>query len=127
MSYMSSNRSLLPVVLLLASIGVSACSQERNRAVPPPIEKPTRDYLEVLERVRAQKSTSEHLQAIRDAIERFQLELGRTPNDLTELVELGFLETLPTPPENRVYRFDPRTGTIRLIRKGTELLGPPRR
>lgn len=46
------------------------------------------------------------------ALERFESETGRLPRRLTELVARGYLDRVPTDPDDEPYEFDPRTGRV---------------
>jgi tetratricopeptide (TPR) repeat protein len=49
---------------------------------------------------------------LRDAVERFTRTNGRPPGSLAEIVALGVLRDLPRDPEDRLYRFDQKSGEV---------------
>lgn len=49
---------------------------------------------------------------IKEAIQRFQIDLRRSPKDLTELVKLGYLAELPPAPEGQTYYYNPELANV---------------
>lgn len=53
-----------------------------------------------------------HLQAVGEAVRRYQEDRGRRPQSLEALVRAGYLQDLPRNPVGRVYLYDPATGEV---------------
>jgi len=52
------------------------------------------------------------IEAIKEAIMRFKETHGRNPSTLSQLVRLGFLESLPKDFDGNDYLYDPKTGEV---------------
>ena len=107
----------LLAVLLCALL--PACSRERSRTVSEEdtdtaLEGP-RDYREMLARARSKQNTAQNLEAMENAIHRFQSELARLPTNLLELTARGFLPTIPEAPRGQAYSYDPVHGNVKLL------------
>ncbi len=115
--------------LAVLAAALAACTPERTRVVEepgaPPDETP-RNYREALERVRTRQAQMENLQAIEEAIRRFQSDVARMPTNLYELVQRKYLPTAQDPPEGFVYSYDPVHGNVSLVPVTPEgLFRPP--
>ena len=55
------------------------------------------------------------LLAIQRAIESFQQQEERSPVSLQELVDKGYLKSLPQPPQGQKFEYDPVKATLRLV------------
>ncbi len=49
---------------------------------------------------------------LKNKINTFQIQEGRYPSSLDELVEKKYLEKLPEPPRGMVFQYDPSTGKV---------------
>lgn len=49
---------------------------------------------------------------LKNKINTFQIQEGRYPYSLDELVEKKYIEKLPEPPKGMSFRYDPSTGSI---------------
>ncbi len=65
----------------------------------------------------AQKSAQKTLSTvgINQAIQQFQVEQGRLPKDLNELVAKGAITQIPPPPRGMKYDYDSKTGVIKVV------------
>jgi len=54
------------------------------------------------------------LLSLKHDITSFQVEQGRWPSSLPELVEKGYTKELPSPPEGMSFKYNPDNGSIRL-------------
>jgi hypothetical protein len=52
--------------------------------------------------------------AIKNAIEMFNVQEGRFPKDLNELVEKKYIPQVPTPPHGSKIVYDANTGTVKV-------------
>ncbi|MFW6107571.1 MAG: hypothetical protein ACOC70_00090 [bacterium] len=111
------------VFVLVLFVMVMGCGREEE-------PEPTREERQAREEQRAkearegtgyfgslrrglQKAKDQRLAGARRAIDAFQALKGRYPNDLAELKSAGF--TLPEPPDDHAYEYDPATGEIELV------------
>ncbi|HVV02049.1 MAG TPA: hypothetical protein VHH88_11850, partial [Verrucomicrobiae bacterium] len=53
--------------------------------------------------------------SISQAINLFNVEKGRYPKDLNELVQEKYLPRLPTPPHGTRLDYDPNTGKVTVV------------
>jgi hypothetical protein len=71
----------------------------------------------MLNRVRNHQTAQDSLNTIRNGIEEFQIQVGRLPTNLTEIVKLGYMPRIPEPPDGAAYIYDPVKGRIGLRRR----------
>lgn len=100
---------------LLGLLLVTGCSQSRSRAIAP--EGEPKDYRKMVERVRERKENRNRMYMLQDGINRFQVELGRTPTNLYEMVRFRYIEGIPQPPKGMTYAYDADRGTVRIVRQ----------
>jgi hypothetical protein len=116
---MKSLLCLIPIVALL----LTACSKEgspsslQTNAAPAAFENPLNapaDYGKAL--VKAQKSAEKtvDLAALTKAIEMFQVDKGRLPKDLNELVTGKFIGQMPPAPPGMKIVYDASTGEVKV-------------
>jgi len=55
--------------------------------------------------------------ALNQAIQRFNVEKGRNPTDLNELVQQKFIPELPTPPAGSKLVYDADSGTVSIVKQ----------
>ena len=107
-------------VLWVSAIGLAlnlmSCSDNRAPVVRTN-EEGSKDYREMLTRVRDRRKAKDDLALLRKSIEDCQIRIGRLPTNLVELVRLGYVEQIPTPPSGAQYMYDPVRGRIDLIRQ----------
>jgi len=49
---------------------------------------------------------------LKNKINTFQIQEGRYPSSLNELVEKKYIEELPQPPKGMTFHYDPSTGSV---------------
>lgn len=57
------------------------------------------------------------LASVGSAIQQFNASEGRFPKDLNELIAEGYLVKIPATPRGTQLEYDPKQGTVRLVRK----------
>ena len=116
---MTGRRIILGLLLLLLATG---CPRERNRAVTPGdrVAGEKKDYAGMLDRVRDRQKSAAVVGTIQEGLKRFQIDLGRLPTNLYELVSLKYVKDIPEAPEGFAYYYDPVHGNVQLIRANTE-------
>ncbi|MCM8803898.1 MAG: hypothetical protein NC833_01425 [Candidatus Omnitrophica bacterium] len=98
------------IVLILCLFILSGCNKKKKEESSP-LKVP-------LKYRRAMRKTTKILKAMDDIlylknkINTFKIQEGRYPKSLEELVEKGYIEKLPSPPEEIEFIYDPKTGSI---------------
>jgi hypothetical protein len=110
---------LTVTALLLAGCGDNSSQgsgAETNSAGGNPLTAPV-DYLGAMGRAQQTADKTADLTSVNQAIQMFQVEHGRYPKDLDELVQLKFLRTMPEPPYGMTYIYDAKTGRVQAVRQ----------
>lgn len=115
-------------LLMALYAGPQGCSGADSRAAgakeePEAVDE--RDYGLILDRVRERNDEAQQMDRLRRQIELFQLELGRAPTNLAELVSTGMIDKIPDPPRGITYEYDPASGNIMQKRAVVEELDEP--
>ena len=79
-----------------------------------PITAPA-DYVGALGKQKKSAETTLITVGIDQAIQRFQVDQGRLPKDLDELVAKGAITQIPPPPRGMRYDYDSKTGVIKVV------------
>ena len=79
-----------------------------------PIAAPA-DYVEGLGKQQKSAQSTLSTVGIDQAIQRFNVEQGRLPKDLDELVAKGAITQIPPPPRGMKYDYDSKTGVIKVV------------
>jgi hypothetical protein len=110
---------LLAVTALLALCG---CGESKTteptatNASSNPLTAPV-DYLGAVGKAQQQAVKTVDTAAIQQAIQLFQVEHGRNPKDLNELVQEKFLPRIPEAPYGMKIVYDPATAKVRVIQQ----------
>ena len=115
---------LLPVA---ASALLLGCGDSSKPSAPPaatsapaaggnPLTAPV-DYLNSA--VKAQQSAVKTVDvtSVNKAIEMFNVQEGRFPKDLNELVAKKYLPLIPTPPFGSKLEYDATAGTVKVVKQ----------
>ena len=116
---------LLPLALALVTAG---CGQSSSDG-PQPVFAPDKteksgvasiatapvDYLKSAADAHHTATKAIDLTSVTKAIELFQVEKGRFPKDLDELVKEKFMPFVPTPPFGSKLVYDATAGTVKII------------
>lgn len=73
------------------------------------------EYLGALARSKQTADKTIETTSINKAIELFQVDKGRLPKDLDELVKEKYLPQLPKPPVGMKFNYDPNTGVVKVV------------
>ena len=112
-------------LLLVSLAGFAGCSGDRSRVVAggdEPEVADNRDFGLVLDRARERNDEALQVDRLRRRVEEFQLEFGRAPTNLAELVSVGMIDRIPKSSEGIQYRYDPAGGNIMQIRMPIEVI-----
>ena|ERR1051325_2135532 len=121
-------KTILPVSLALAIVAVGCNKQadqtasstnataEGRTTVSSVVSAPV-DYLGALGRGQ-QKATKEvDIASLQSAIQLFQVDKGRLPRDLNELVQEKFIPQIPNPPYGTKLDYNPTTGEVKVVKQ----------
>ncbi|OQC25157.1 MAG: hypothetical protein BWX68_01714 [Verrucomicrobia bacterium ADurb.Bin063] len=119
-------RMKTPFCLLLAVSGLLAgCGEKAGAPAPPansatpgssPLSAPA-DYLGALDKAHKTADKVVDTAVLNQAIQLFNVEHGRNPRDLNELVEEKFIPKLPTAPYGMKLDYDAATGKVRVVKQ----------
>jgi hypothetical protein len=111
-------------VLILSALALAGCSDKSASPAPAggtntasssgnPVTAPV-DYLGAV--VRAQQTAVKTVDTVslNQAIQQFEVDKGRNPKDLNELVEQKYIPKLPQPPYGTKLVYDANTGTVKV-------------
>jgi hypothetical protein len=79
-----------------------------------PVDAPT-DYLKTVAKAKKSAEAGVDTASLNSAISMFQVEKGRNPKDLEELVSSGTMKALPKPPYNMKFSYDATAGTVKVV------------
>lgn len=107
-------------LILMAGLLLTGCSKKEDPAEVPtgssgnPVTAPV-DYLGAV--VKGKKTADKTLDAValNQAVQLFQVQEGRYPKDLNELVGPNYLSKLPTPPAGMKFDYNPVTGQVKVV------------
>jgi|SRR5580765_6378570 len=75
------------------------------------------DYLGALGKAKQTAEKTVDTAAINQAIQLFQVDKGRNPKDLDELVSEGFLPMIPAPPFGSKIVYDANAGVVKVVKQ----------
>lgn len=112
----------------LAGLLLVACSKENPASpfspvstnAPAAFENPLNapaDYGKALVKAQTSAEKTVDLAALTKAIEMFQLDQGRLPKDLNELVTGKFIRQMPPAPPGMKIVYDANTGEVKVVRQ----------
>jgi len=96
--------------LILILVFTFSCSKKKKEELTP-LNAPMK-YGETMGRAMKKAKTMDEILYLKNKINTFQIQEGRYPNSLDELVEKGYIEKLPQPPEGMKFVYDPKTGNV---------------
>jgi len=88
-----------------------------------PITAPV-DYLAAVGKGKIQAEKTIDTVGLNQAIQMFNVQEGRYPKTLNELVQKEFIRVLPTAPYGMQIAYDPNTGTVKIVRKAAPAAQP---
>jgi hypothetical protein len=116
----------LPGLLVLgAGILISGCKPKADSARSPatnapksgnPITAPV-DYLGVVVKAQQNSARTIDLTSLTQAIQLFNAQEERFPQNLNELVTQRYLGRLPAPPPGMKFDYNPQTGQLKVVKQ----------
>jgi hypothetical protein len=108
---------------LAALLFAGACGQSNSGQTSgatnqgsSPLTAPV-DYLGAIHKGQVAADKTVDVASLTKAIQMFNVEHGRNPKDLNELVEEKVLPALPTPPYGTQFKYDPASGKVSVVAK----------
>ena len=115
----------MKICILLAMAAVLfGCNDKSNTPAPAaatnaaasgssPLTAPV-DYLSAVARAQQSAVKTVDTVSLNQAIQQFEVDRGRNPKDLNELVQEKYIPKLPQPPYGTKLVYDPGTGTVKV-------------
>ena len=117
------------VLCIVVSSLVAGCSDDSGKSAPQTnstsssttnqgsvVTAPV-DYLDSLGKAQRSMVKSVDLSTVNHAIQQFQVEQGRNPKDLNELVQEKYIPSIPPAPYGSRIDYDPATGVAKVVKE----------
>jgi len=106
------------LLLVAAALFAGGCGKEQNSSTPPaaatkPASAPA-GYLGAMARGQQQAVKTVDITSLNENIQLFNVQEGRNPTDLNELVAKHNLGALPAPPVGMKFVYDANQGKVTL-------------
>jgi len=111
---------LLPAValLFLTGCGQSGGSQQPSTNAAENVDKAEKvPYFGAMVKAQQNATSTADMVSLKPAIDQFQVDKGRYPKDLNELVTEKYLSKIPEAPYGSKIDYDPATGTVKVVRQ----------
>ncbi len=95
--------------LILLLVFTFSCNKKKEELTP--LNAPMK-YGETMGKAIKKAKAMDEILYLKNKINTFQIQEGRYPNSLEELVEKGYIEKLPEPPEGMKFYYNPKTGNV---------------
>lgn len=108
----------MPLVLLLAGCGDQSKSgtQTTNASSGNPLTAPV-DYLAAAGKAQQSAVKTVDTAALNQAIQMFNVDNGRYPKDLNELVEKKYIPRIPDAPYGTKIVYDEKAGQVKVVKQ----------
>ncbi|MCX8083124.1 MAG: hypothetical protein N3D17_07035 [bacterium] len=104
------------IIMVICIIFIMVCSISCNRKKKVEEELTPFNALEkyggVMGTAMKKSKAMDDVLYLKNKINTFQIQEGRYPSSLNELVEKHYIERIPEPPKGMSFRYDPSTGNI---------------
>ena len=115
-------------LILSAGLGLAlvGCSDSSNKPVPASTNAPASsgnpltapvDYLNAATKAQQSAVKTVDTTSLNKAIEMFNVQEGRFPKDLDELVAKKYFPLIPTPPFGTKIVYDAKAGTVKVVKQ----------
>ena len=111
-----------PLLLCAAGLIFAGCSEKSDKTAAgtnaaaggsSPLTAPV-DYLGAAARAQQSAVKTVDTVSLNQAIQQFEVDHGRNPKDLNELVEQKYIAKIPQPPYGTKIVYDAATGTVKV-------------
>jgi hypothetical protein len=111
--------AFLPFALILAagckpSDSSSTAGSTSSNSSGSVLQAPA-DYVGALGRAKQNAGKTVDVASLNQAIQMFQVDKGRFPKDLNELVQENYLKKMPEVPYGMKLDYDPSTGQVKVV------------
>ena len=109
---------LLPVValLFLTGCGQSGGSSQSSTNTAENVAKAEKvPYIGAMVKAERNATTTADMASLKPAIDQFQVDKGRYPKDLNELITEKYISKVPEVPYGMKIDYDPATGTVKVV------------
>jgi competence protein ComGC len=115
------------VVISGTCLLLGGCSPKPEPPKPPPPPKATAavsnqsiaaapsGYIAKAVKVKEEARATVGIENLQKAVESFQLEEGRNPASLEEVIQKGFLKTMPNAGNGQKFEYDAKTGNVKIV------------
>jgi hypothetical protein len=110
---------LLPIVALFFATG---CNQSSSSSQTPSTNASANatnadnvPYYGAMIKAKRNATVTADMESLRPTIEQFQVEKGRFPKDLNELVQEKYISKVPDAPYGMKLDYDAATGTVKVV------------
>ena len=103
-------------VALVAGVLMVGCGDNGSKTSGTPAASPasSSDYLSTITKAEHSAVKSVDVSALTKAIQMFQVEQGRLPKDLDELVSMKYIPKIPEAPAGQKIVYDANAGTVKI-------------
>jgi hypothetical protein len=112
--------AFLPLVALIITAGCKPSDSSKTTSSTDTnssggvLQAPA-DYVGALGRAKQNAGKTVDVASLNQAIQMFQVDKGRFPKDLDELVQEKYLKKMPEVPYGMKLDYDPATGTVKVV------------
>lgn len=99
------------LIIVILCLGLAACSKKEKKEELTPFNA-LEKYGGVMSTAMKKSKAMDDVLYLKNKINTFQIQEGRYPSSLNELVEKGYIEKLPEPPKGMSLKYDPSTGDV---------------
>jgi hypothetical protein len=112
-------------LVLVAGLWLTGCDQKSNTAEPggtnatkegSVVSAPT-DYLKAVTKGELSAEKTADTASLNKAVDMFNVDKGRYPKDLNELVQEKYIPKLPTPPYGTKLDYNPTSGKVSVVQQ----------
>ena len=110
---------LLPIVALFFTTG---CSPSSNSPQPPSTNASANatnadnvPYYGAMIKAKRNATVTADVASLKPSIDQFQVDKGRFPKDLNELVQEKYISKVPDAPYGMKIDYDPATGMVKVV------------
>ncbi|HOK56060.1 MAG TPA: hypothetical protein PKV21_03035 [bacterium] len=109
---MKKNVLISAISVIIVLVFISGCGKKKEEELTP-LNAPLK-YGEVMSKTMKKAKAMDGVIYLKNKINTFQIQEGRYPYSLDELVEKGYIkkEEMPKPPEGMKFVYNPKTGEI---------------
>lgn len=102
-------------ILVLAPLLLAGCGKSDSSTSGGNSGNSSADYAGALGRSQARAVTGVDLASLQKAIQLFNVNEGRNPRDLNELVQSKLISKIPDAPAGMKIAYDPATGNVSMV------------